>query len=221
MSAAPTISRVTISVACSISFGGPSKSSSSGIWRMHRVCRPAAFSASEQRTIATLMMSAAVPWITVLTASRSPSLRTCQLRARSSGIWRRAAEERAPVPVLLGLRDRVLHELGDGREALEVAIDELLRLLLRDPQAVGEAVGGEPVDDPVVDHLGLGAHADVELVGRELEDGARGLGVHVLAAGEDVPEDLFVGDVGEDAQLDLAVVDTEQDVAGLRDEAGS
>ena len=42
-----------------------------------------------QRTIATLMMSAAVPWMTVLTASRSPSLRVWRLRARSSGIWRR------------------------------------------------------------------------------------------------------------------------------------
>ena len=51
--------------------------------------RPAAASASWQRTIATLMMSAAVPWMIVLTASRSPSLRVCQLRARISGIWRR------------------------------------------------------------------------------------------------------------------------------------
>jgi hypothetical protein len=35
------------------------------------------------------MMSAAVPWITELTASRAPSLRVCQLRARISGTWRR------------------------------------------------------------------------------------------------------------------------------------
>ena len=53
------------------------------------VSSPASASALWQLTIATLMMSAAVPWITVLTASRSPSLRTCQLRARISGIWRR------------------------------------------------------------------------------------------------------------------------------------
>jgi hypothetical protein len=35
------------------------------------------------------MMSAAVPWITELTANRAPSLRVCQLRARISGTWRR------------------------------------------------------------------------------------------------------------------------------------
>ena len=56
---------------------------------MQRVFRPAARRASWERTIATLMMSAAVPWMTELTASRSPSLRVCQLRARISGIWRR------------------------------------------------------------------------------------------------------------------------------------
>jgi hypothetical protein len=35
------------------------------------------------------MMSAAVPWITVLTASRSPSRRVFGLPERSSGIARR------------------------------------------------------------------------------------------------------------------------------------
>ena len=54
-----------------------------------RVCSPAASSAWSQRTIATFMMSAAVPWITMLTANRSPCLRSSQRRARSSGTWRR------------------------------------------------------------------------------------------------------------------------------------
>ncbi len=46
MSIAPTISRVTIAVACSISSGGPSNSNSSWICRMQRVFRPAASSES-------------------------------------------------------------------------------------------------------------------------------------------------------------------------------
>ena len=40
-------------------------------------------------TIATFMMSAAVPWMTMLTAKRSPCLRSSQRRARSSGTCRR------------------------------------------------------------------------------------------------------------------------------------
>ena len=79
----------------------------------------------------------------------------------------------------------------------------------------------QAVDDPVVDHLGLAAHADVQLLRREVEDGAGGLGVDVLAAQEDVAQDLLVGDVGQDAELDLVVVDAQQDVPGLGDEAGA
>ena len=56
--------------------GAPSNSSSSWIVRIRRVCSPARASAWWQRTIASLMMSAAVPWMTVLTARRSPSVRT-------------------------------------------------------------------------------------------------------------------------------------------------
>src|SRR5215210_5487860 len=130
-----------------------------------------------------------------------------------------AAEQRRDVAVLLGLGDRVGHEPRDRGEALEVAVDELLGLLLLDLQAVGQAVRREAVDDAVVDHLRLRAHADRELVRRRVEHRGGGLGVHVLAALEDVLEDLLAGDVGEHAQLDLRVVDGDQDVVRLRDEA--
>ena len=64
------------SLAASTSSGGPSNSSSSWIVRIWRVARPDSASAAWQRTIASLMMSAAVPWIGVLTARRSPCVRT-------------------------------------------------------------------------------------------------------------------------------------------------
>jgi hypothetical protein len=44
--------------------------------------------------------------------------------------------------------------------------------------------------------------------------------VDVLAAQEDLLEHVLAGDVGEHAQLDLRVVDGDQHVAGLGDEAG-
>src|SRR5439155_11184422 len=83
------ISRSTSARTASVSSGGPSKSSSSWMVRMSRVRSPSSSSAWAQRTIASLMTSAAVPWIGVLTARRSPSERTPQLRALSSGICRR------------------------------------------------------------------------------------------------------------------------------------
>jgi hypothetical protein len=114
-----------------------------------------------------------------------------------------APEQRRDVAVLLGLRDRVLDEPRHGREALEVAVDELLRLLLRDPQPVREPVGGEAVDDPEVDHLGLRAHADGDVGVVDAEHGGGGLGVDVLPAPEDVLQHVLAGDMGEHAQLDL------------------
>ena len=74
---------------CSASDSGPSNSSSSWIWSTSRALSPASRDrARASCTIATLMMSAAVPWITVLTASRSPSWRMWRWRARSSGMRR-------------------------------------------------------------------------------------------------------------------------------------
>ena len=83
------ISPRAISCTASISSAGPSNSSSSWICRISRELRPASARARSLRTIATFMMSAAVPWITMLTANRSPCLRSSQRRARSSGTWRR------------------------------------------------------------------------------------------------------------------------------------
>ena len=57
--------------------------------------------------------------------------------------------------------------------------------------------------------------------GARVEDRRGRLGVDVLAALEDLLEHVLAGDVGEHAQLDLRVVDRDQHVAGLGDEAGA
>src|SRR5919106_1336686 len=95
---APAISRRTISEARSTSGSGPSKSSSSWICSTRRVPSPAPRSSSRQRTMATLMMSAAVPWITMFTARRSPRLRVWNWRERSSGTRRMRPNSVATYP---------------------------------------------------------------------------------------------------------------------------
>ncbi len=84
-----TISRSSRARTGSSSSGRHSSSSSSWIVRTMRAVSPSDRSARAAPIIASFITSAAVPWMTVLTARRSPSERTCQLRARSSGIWRR------------------------------------------------------------------------------------------------------------------------------------
>ena len=54
-----------------------------------RASSPESRRRDQDRTMATFMMSAAVPWMTMFTAKRSPWRRISQRRARSSGTWRR------------------------------------------------------------------------------------------------------------------------------------
>src|SRR3954453_11930782 len=117
-----------------------------------------------------------------------------------------ATEERGHVAVRLGPLDRLLDPRLDRREALEVAIDELLRLVLLNGEPVRQPEGRQPVDDPVVDHLRLGARAGVDLLPLRPQDPGGGGGVHVLPAPEDLLERLLAGHVGEDPQLHLRVV---------------
>ena len=53
--------------------------------------------------MATLMMSAAVPWITMFTASRSPSCRVWRLRERSSGTRRMRPNRVVTCPSVVAL----------------------------------------------------------------------------------------------------------------------
>ena len=131
------------------------------------------------------------------------------------------APERLHEPFLLGALDRPLDESRHAGKAIQVGVDEVLCLLARDVEPVGQAVIGEAVDDPVVDHLGLGAHRCVQLPGRHAEDLGGRRRVHVLAALEDLAQDRLVGDVREHAQLDLRVVHRDQQLAGRRLEAAA
>jgi len=132
-----------------------------------------------------------------------------------------AAEERRDVAVLGPLLNRVRDEALDGGEAGEVALDEVVGLALRDVEAVSHPVGGEPVDNPVVDHLRLGTHPGVNLVRGHVEDAHRRGGVHVLPAFKDLLEHVLTGDLRQQPQLHLRVIGADQQVARLRDEAGA
>ena len=131
------------------------------------------------------------------------------------------AEQRRHVAVALGLLDRALDEVLHVREAREVGVDVLLRLLARDLEVLREAERRDAVDDPEVDHLG-----DVALVLRQrrrvLAEHLRGRRrVDVLVPRERLAQPRLAGDVREDAQLDLAVVGRDQAVSLLGDERGA
>ena len=72
----------------STSSSGTSSSSSSWTERSSRAPKPSAASRSATRIIAIFTMSAAVPWMGMLIAIRSPAPRSAGFAACSSGIWR-------------------------------------------------------------------------------------------------------------------------------------
>ncbi len=111
-----------------------------------------------------------------------------------------AAEQRLDVAVLLGEGDGAVHVLADAGEALEVGVDEALGVLARDAQVVGEAEGGDAVDHPEVDRLGLAADVRGHALDRHAEHLRGGHRVDVEAVAEGLLQRLDVGDVREDAR---------------------
>ena len=115
--------------------------------------------------MASLIMSAAEPWITVLTAVRSGKVSGRRLgRSVSSVSWSigrtpwiaaAAAEDRGDVAFAAAVVERVDHEFGDAAVGVEVAVDERGRFFLRDAEALGQAEGALAVDHAEVDGFGL------------------------------------------------------------------
>ena len=129
-----------------------------------------------------------------------------------------AAEQRGDEARLAGLLAHAVHVVPDTGIALEVGVDIGLGLGPLDAEVVRQAEGRDAVDDAEVDRLGLAPDHGVHALDRHAEDLAGGDRVDVLALVEGLLQGRDVGDVGGEAQLDLAVVDREQRHARLGDE---
>ena len=101
-------------------------------------------------------------------------------------------------------------KLLDARQPGEIRVDQLLRLVTRDPEVFGEPERRDPVDDPEVDHLRRVALIRVSSPVPDAEHLDGGRGWMSSLRGERLAQHRFAGDVGEDAQLDLRVVGREQ-----------
>ena len=95
--------------------------------------------------MAIFIPSAAVPWIGMLIAIRSPAERNAPLRADSSGQVPAPAEQRGDEPLVAGQDLHLDRVAADALVGREVVGDELLRLLARDLEALGKAVVAQPV----------------------------------------------------------------------------
>jgi len=121
------------------------------------------------------------------------------------------AVERLDAPVALGRRQSLLHVAFNAGVAGEIDRDELLRLLGRDAERLGETIGAHAVDEAEVDRLRRAALLRVDEVDRDAENGRRGRAVDVLAAAKRLDHRPLAGDVRQHAKLDLAVVRGDQE----------
>ena len=126
------------------------------------------------------------------------------------GIVHAPAEHGLDVAVIVGEFLGRFHVVADAGEALEVGLDVLARLLARNAELVGQPERRDAVDDAEVDRLGAPARLGRHVLDRHAEHFRRRHGVNVEAVGERLLELRNVGDVGEHAQLDLAVVGGDQ-----------
>ena len=156
------------------------------------------------------MMSAAVPWIGMLIAIRSPAALSARFADRSSGICRLRPEQRGHVALLPRRLADVEHVAADPAVGREVGVDELLRVLAADPGPARQPEVAHPVGEPEVDHLGHRPLVGGDVLGRLAEHPGGGLAVDVGLALERVAEVLVAAHVGEDPELDLAVVGGDQ-----------
>ncbi len=101
----------------------------------------------------------------------------------------------------------------DPGEALEIAVDEALRLGARNPQVAGKTEAGDAVDDAEVDRLGLAADVAGHLVQGDVEHLGGGEGVDVDPVLEGAAQFGDVGDMGKDAQFDLGIVEADEEAA--------
>ena len=137
----------------------------------------------------------------------------------------RNAPDAAPVGAHKALGDRLLLGAGDPGghlgHALEVALDEALRLLLGDAQVGREGKGPLAVQQAEVHSLGLAAVIRRDLIHGQAHDLGGRAAVDVLARLEGGQQHRVLGQGRGHPQLDLAVVRIQQHPAGLGHEGAA
>ena len=169
--------------------------------------------------MAILMPSAAVPWIGMLIAIRSPAERSAQLRAVELRQVAPPPEQRRHEALVAGQRSSSRGVAADPRVGARssrrcsaaASSRGIVQPLRRGRYRV------MPVGDAEVDHLRLAAALGGRPArARRRRPRRRSRGWMSSCAREGGHEPLVAGDVREDAQLDLRVVGAEQQLAGRR-----
>ena len=131
---------------------------------------------------------------------------------------RAAAEDRLDIALLARMQLRAVHIFADAGEAFEIGVDVVGRLVARDAEAARQAECGNAVDDPEIDRLRVAPDHRVHALDRNAEHLGCRHRVNIDAVGKGLLQLRDVGNVREQAQLDLRIVGGQEDVPCLRNE---
>jgi hypothetical protein len=119
---------------------------------------------------------------------------------------RAAAEDGLDIALVAAEGLSLVHIPPDSGKALKIFLDIGRGLLARDRQLVGEAEGGDAVNDAEINRLGAAAHVGRHALDRHAEHFRRGHRMDVHPVGKGLAQLRNVGDMGQHAQLDLRIV---------------
>ncbi len=170
--------------------------------------------------MAIFIISAAVPWMGALMASRSSRFFTTWFTLLFQvGEVAPAAQQGLHVAVLGGFLADAIQVFFDAGELLEICFDEILRFGQGQFGGARQAKGRHAIDQAKVDGLGMAAHFLGHFFERDPVNGCRGGGMDVLPGAEGVQHGLVTCHVRHDAQLDLRIVQRDEHVAGAGNKA--
>ena len=117
-----------------------------------------------------------------------------------------APEQRFHAPMLFCKGHRRVHIGANAREAFEIAVDKGLRIGPRYPQITRQTPARDAIDDPEIDRLGLPAHVGGHFIKRYVKHFRGRHRVDIEALAKRRLERVDVGDMGQNAQLDLGII---------------
>src|SRR6185503_12008249 len=123
---------------------------------------------------------------------------------------RTPTEDSFDISALAAITLGVFDIVANAGKALEVSADIVACLFARNVELIGETEGRYAIDDAEVDGLGAAAHKRIHSGNRHAEHLARGHGVNIEPFGKGFAKLRYFGDMGEDPQLDLAIVSADQ-----------
>ena len=107
------------------------------------------------------------------------------------------------------------HVVLDTRVSFEIGFHVGSGFLVGNAQLAAQPERADPVDDAEIDSLGLPPHRRVHCAGVDPEHLSGGQGMNVQAFVERLFQHVDSGDMGQEPQLDLGVVQGHQDPSGF------